>query len=336
MIWIDNARILAIFAVVLLHVAGGFVVFSTLGSVDWWFGNLYDASMRWCVPVFVMISGALLLGTSKDEPISLFYRKRAMRVLIPTLSWSILFLLWVAYNKIIAGETVSIVGLIKMLLLGKAYFHLWFLYMILCLYLFTPFLRKIVRQSSKKELLLFVFICFAFSTADYSFDMLVSGKQDLFVNWFLYYVPYFVCGYLIKEDKNVYPPVLLWAVFLVSVVFTALACYMLAVASEITTGLYFYNYLSINVIIMSVSMMYLLKSINKPLAGTGFNKTLASLSFGIYLVHPVVLETIVDLGYGADRFNPVYAVPVSALVIFVCSLLIVWSLSRVPYLRRTI
>ena len=57
MVWLDNSRIIAIFAVVVLHAAVSPVVDTPFGSTDWWAGNLINAFSRWCVPVFVMISG---------------------------------------------------------------------------------------------------------------------------------------------------------------------------------------------------------------------------------------------------------------------------------------
>ena len=77
MVWLDNARIVAIFAVVLLHAAAGIVNGTVIGSEYWWFGNICDSSVRWCVPVLVMISGALLLDPNKDEDTLTLYKKRA-------------------------------------------------------------------------------------------------------------------------------------------------------------------------------------------------------------------------------------------------------------------
>ncbi|EMH1199379.1 acyltransferase family protein [Serratia marcescens] len=72
--WLNNARIIAILAVVLLHVSSRVITWSELGSNDWWYANLYDSLVRWCVPVFVMISGALLLAPEKAEPLGVFYK----------------------------------------------------------------------------------------------------------------------------------------------------------------------------------------------------------------------------------------------------------------------
>src|SRR3546814_5311212 len=66
----DTARIGACFMVVVLHVAAmNFGVFDH----QWWASNFYDSLTRSCVPVFLMISGVLLLG--KQETLAVFFRK---------------------------------------------------------------------------------------------------------------------------------------------------------------------------------------------------------------------------------------------------------------------
>jgi surface polysaccharide O-acyltransferase-like enzyme len=95
MIWVDKARIFAVFAVIVLHVSAIVVVgIKDFYDLQWWFGNIYDSMVRWCVPVFVMISGALLLSEAKTESISIFYKKRILRLLTPTLFWSLFFTIW--------------------------------------------------------------------------------------------------------------------------------------------------------------------------------------------------------------------------------------------------
>ena len=92
MTWINNARIVSTFAVVFLHVAIVFMLDNDIDTEYWWFGNIFNVLVRWCVPSFVMISGALLLDNKNEESLSKFYSKRLSRVLIPILFWSIMYL----------------------------------------------------------------------------------------------------------------------------------------------------------------------------------------------------------------------------------------------------
>ncbi|HCI5633973.1 TPA: acyltransferase family protein, partial [Klebsiella variicola subsp. variicola] len=95
--WANNLRVFSAFAVVMLHVAAGFVGGIELsdlnyGNREWWAGNIYDSVTRWCVPLFVMISGYFLLN--KDEPTSVFFKKRLNKILIPLIFWSVFFSFW--------------------------------------------------------------------------------------------------------------------------------------------------------------------------------------------------------------------------------------------------
>ena len=77
-------RALACVLVVLLHVAAlGFHQWDK----NWWASNTYDGLARISVPLFLMLSGALLLH--KREPLGVFFKKRFRRILPPLIGWSL-------------------------------------------------------------------------------------------------------------------------------------------------------------------------------------------------------------------------------------------------------
>lgn len=125
MIWLDNARIVAIFAVVLLHVAASVLTQSEVGSENCWIGNLYDSFVRWCVPLFLMISGALLLDPKKDENLKSFYLKRASRIFVPTVFWSFFFIIFSNINTILSSGPLVIFDLLQGILSGKPHYPIW-------------------------------------------------------------------------------------------------------------------------------------------------------------------------------------------------------------------
>ncbi len=62
----DGMRVVAVAAVALLHAsASGVVRYDSLASGQWWIANAIDASCRWAVPVFLMLSGALALDPAR-------------------------------------------------------------------------------------------------------------------------------------------------------------------------------------------------------------------------------------------------------------------------------
>jgi surface polysaccharide O-acyltransferase-like enzyme len=332
MIWLHNARIAAIFAVVFLHVAAGFVVYSPIGSDNWWIGNVYDSLVRWCVPVFVMISGALLLDPNKKEDFKTFYLKRLPRILIVTFVWSAFFLFW----TFLRGDSLGVLDVAKRIIAGTPYFHLWFLYMIAPIYLFTPFFRKIISNSSHLEISILVIITLVIASLNAIAQSLGMVESKLFTTSFLSYVPYFFLGHLIRFGSIDYSKLILAISILLSVLLTSLGCYIFARNKGLGAGLYFYSYLSVTVIPMSASVMYLLKKWTKPIGNTQLSERLASLTLGIYLIHPVFHEVIQQSWTGYREINPIISIPLLSIMIFSLSLGAAWVIKKIPYANKTI
>src|SRR3546814_9638813 len=172
----DTARIGACFMVVVLHVAAmNFGVFDN----QWWASNFYDSLTRSCVPVFLMISGVLLLG--KQETLAVFFRKRFSRILPPLLFWSLFYMSWNTWR----GEDYGAwLGWLRQLASGPVPFHLWYLYAIVGIYLFVPFLRRIwsaSRQEERKAYLVLWALASAWPTvpAVSGIDVDVLGTYDM-------------------------------------------------------------------------------------------------------------------------------------------------------------
>lgn len=125
-------------------------------------------------------------------------------------------------------------------------------------------------------------------------------------------------------------------VFVASVFLTAVGCYFLAHRQGLDRGLYFYGYLSISVIPMSIALMWLLKSLSfsEPVAER--LGVVSALTLGIYLVHPVFLESVRFFYFKAKDYYPLLSVPVLSVLIFGGSLMVALVLRKVPYLKRVI
>ena len=91
-VWLDVVRFVAMFTVVCCHCTDPFNFYPgtapNIGEIKLW-GAIYGALLRPCVPLFVMITGALLLPVRGE--ISVFYKKLIPRVLWPFLIWSVIY-----------------------------------------------------------------------------------------------------------------------------------------------------------------------------------------------------------------------------------------------------
>ena len=89
---IDTMRVIAAFAVVWLHVSVSVVYGDpSVASTGWWAGNLVDSFTRWSVPLFVMISGALLLSAPANPSPLDFWLKRLRRLLPALVFWTLVY-----------------------------------------------------------------------------------------------------------------------------------------------------------------------------------------------------------------------------------------------------
>ena len=143
--WIDITRIIAIFAVLAIHTLAGYICeWGHIPYTDWMIATFSGAVARFAVPVFIILSGYLLLD--KQENAYLFFQKRFSKVVIPLLAWSVIYTVFNT-NSIYSIFTIEFV---KELLSSNVYFHLYFLYIIIGLYIITPVLRLILHNINIK------------------------------------------------------------------------------------------------------------------------------------------------------------------------------------------
>lgn len=335
MTWLDNARILAIFAVILLHVAVGAAWQSEPGSFLWIYNTSFDVLVRWCVPVFVMVSGALLLEPHAEETLGDFYKKRFSKVLIPFLFWAIVYIFWGHYRENIQ-EPLSFSYVIERLASGKPYYHLWFLYMLLGLYAFTPVFRIVIAHMKRRDLVFYIALAFFISTIEALYEVLGTGESNLFLVWFLVFIPYFVAGYLVRHYE---PALSTGKLALITLFFAILAPTAMCVTSLHTQnglGIYFLKNLSVTNIALSVSLLFLLKRFTAPMLGARLTPALSRVTFGIYLVHMIVLAYLHDLESVWAALPSYLYVPAFSLAIMIVTSLICLIMSRVPYVKRVI
>ena len=91
--WISNLRVIATLCVVLLHVASSVLYkYNQVPNSHWWIGNVYDSFARFSVPLFLMITGALLLG--KQYSYSIFLKRKVVRILLPFAFWTAIYIIY--------------------------------------------------------------------------------------------------------------------------------------------------------------------------------------------------------------------------------------------------
>jgi Uncharacterized protein conserved in bacteria len=327
---LDTARWLAALAVVLLHCAALAVSAPhAYGSAAWLAANAYDSAVRWCVPVFVMVSGALLLAPRRQpEPLGRYYGKRLARGLAPLVFWTAFYLAWSAFLARLDDQPAPAGAWLTRLAEGRPYYHLWYLYMIVGLYLFAPFVRDWYARTTARRRLASVGAIFVIAVLDGLYRHVAGAGRGFFLTWFLPYLGYFVAGRMILAGELRVPRPG-W-VLAGSIAVTALGVAALSDADAL--DLYFYEYFSLTVTAMSLAAFQLI--LDKPRLPR--LPLLAPLTFGIYLVHPVFLDLARRAGVFTGEGRDGWVVPLCALAVFALSAGASWAMARLPLARRLI
>ena len=148
---VDLIRSVAIIFVILLHASNepnlNVDFMSPQGVQLWWASDVYGSIARTAVPLFVMLTGALLLQPTKtDESLGVFFRKRWNRIGVPIIFWAIIFYIW---DFSVKGQTLTLTSVLQDALAGP-YVHFWYVYLLVGLYLITPLVRVVVAHADWK------------------------------------------------------------------------------------------------------------------------------------------------------------------------------------------
>ena len=149
-IWIDWMRVAACLMVIIVHSTEPFYLGGNgsriLTQTDALWASFFDSFVRACVPLFVVASSYLQFPLHYQT--GEFFRRRAVRILIPFVLWSLVY-------AFVWGEPVSN---LKDLLLNFNYSagHLWFVYMLIGVYLLMPLLSPWAEKVGKKELQIYL------------------------------------------------------------------------------------------------------------------------------------------------------------------------------------
>jgi surface polysaccharide O-acyltransferase-like enzyme len=359
----DVLRVSATFTVVILHTAAPLLYqFNSIDRSGWLIADVVDSCCRWAVPVFLMLSGMLLLGTSRSESLRSFFGKRVNKVVFPFIVWSIIYSFWSFGGHNIAhyihefivnhdGFPYSVSGFAKDFLRGEVHYHLWYFYPLIALYIMTPVIRHFVKDARAKSLAWFLALWLVVAAA-YGAICQISGVTDsgpaYYGTFAVVAIGYFVLGhYLNKVDIGKKSRSIIYVVAVVGLLISILGTYVWTSRSEGELQDYFYNYFSVTVIALSAAVFLAFSKVDwekKLPDGSRASRLLAdasSASLGIYLIHPLFLETLHMLklhGMTIDAtfVHPALAIPLVSIVTIAASFIAVRILQKVPLIRRIV
>lgn len=313
------------------------------GTGPFWMG-IYNGLCYSSVPLFVMISGYLLLPLKTDIPT--FLKTRFTRVLFPFFFWSTIYsFYYLIIKKINVKE--CFLNIPKILInFGVEIGHLWYIYMLIGIYLFSPIISPWIKEATIGQFIYFLSFWSVSNCLVYLhliFPQIwgeCSWNNTPMLQSFTGHFGYAVLGAFIKihlENYNFY-----WLGFI-----------FLGVGYAITTLIYEYEYCylkingpynielsknfhTINVAMISCGFFLLLRKIqcNNQII-VNFIKDVALKSYGMYLAHMIILEQFHKL-FDPNSQRPYIFIPVISICTYIVTYIVIKIISYVPYSKYII
>lgn len=368
-VFLDWLRVTACLMVIITHCTepfylGGAGTYMASASDAWWC-SIINALVRSCVPLFVLTSSYLLFPV-KVSTLE-FFKKRAVRVLIPLLAWVLLYAVCFPVDG-------GIVPNLKRLLFNfpDPAGHLWFVYMLLGVYILMPLLSPWAEKASKSELQLYLGI-WAF-TLIIPFirqaSVALTGTWSVWgeANWNEFGTFYYISGFIGYLLLGLYIRKFVGELSLKRTMAISLPCFILGFAiavawfrsaivpfsgsetfpidSPISLAVNMetsWRFCSLGVALMTFGLFMMFRTIK---AEGNFYKKLvlpvSKASYGMYLMHMFILlrvhawlRPLFESSLPAAVSTPVCIIT-AALATYVLAAVIACALQRIPKLGKWI
>lgn len=293
--------------------------------------------LMWAVPVFIMVTGALLLDAGKKLTYSKLFKKYIARVLGALIVFGVLF---AVIDMFTGGAECSAMGFFSgccEVFAGTSWSHLWYLYLLIGLYLLMPFYKKAVELSSDFDMKYLLMVSLIFLSLKP-----ILGVFGISCGFYIHVstiYPFFLfCGYAVHKRILKISPI---AAGLLAVVGTAaiVTLTVLRWSRKVEALDPFFEYSSIFVVMQATGIFALADA-----AVTGKMKWVRFLmekldgcSFGVYLIHMIFVRLL----FKHTAFNPytqggVFCFLAMVLGFLIVSWTAVWILKKIPGLRAVL
>ena len=331
-IGLSTLRILCMVGVILLHsVSNGLRV--DFMEPRWQIINIASSFATCSVPLFFMLSGAVILSSKNTYSIEYTLKKRLPRLFIPLFAWSVVYIIISAYmdfyNRGVPIELNNIFNSIKSFFNKESAVHFWFMYYLIPMYLIAPFLKSAIDNSPEKTFKYIInlwLIMITFRTlSKYGFQEIAFIKNIGFISG---YGGYFLLGkYLIDRNFEI-KKIWLFAIILIVTMFIAKETSHYT-KMEGAYNEWFKSYNTITVCALSMCVFLVFKDI-KIKRGKKPILYFSTLSYGVYLCHNIFLYLVTELHLG--RFSATDMLR-NFICVIIISVVLIAILSKIKYIN---
>lgn len=337
--YFEVLRTMATFAVVFLHIVMTLVAnysVDDIGVLNYAIFNGCYMLVKWAVPCFIMITGALLLNPNKKVDI-VKIKAYIWRMVLVLCSFGVIYSLM---ELVFSTHSFRIGFLLKAVLYtaeGKTWSHMWYIYLLIGLYLVTIPLRYVVEKCSEKELMYILLILVG---GNFIIPTINSIFQIKLENYMLVgeYFTYYIMGYYLSSMKKKVK---------YSVLISLLgASALIMICTEVFSIIVYKQSYSINheagnilTFLMSTTIFLLVKElcIDKDVRISKFVEISGKYSFAVYLVHPFFINLIYKvLGFTPLSMNIWVGIILLDIIVAALSLAAAVVIKRIPLLKKIV
>lgn len=341
LIGLDLLKIVSAFMIAVIHASSGVFNNHELGSLVWKEGLVLNAVTRFAVPVFLMISGALLLGRkiSLEKAI-----RKAIIAGIALFVWSFAFILT---KKILWNDGNVIHDTLMIFFNKRVSGHLWYGYLLIWIYLFSPILNIMYESLSNKMRIYFIILGLlipsAIDSVIYYFSLDVQILQNsFFIYMNLGYISVLFMGRMIYENKERISLILGGISSVIGLLLTILLTE--GISRRLGTSTHtFFSELEIGNVMYAFGIMLLGCKLSWKGDNTFIKKIIikvSELAMGIYFSHALVMwligDTISIHGITFKIDNSVPECLLFVVIIFISTVIMIAPLANIPYLKKLV
>lgn len=344
--YFDQMRSFAIILVIVIHICNMIMVIHSTGTVGWSIPAITRSFSIIAVPLFLLISGALLLNRSYDLKDYLIHR--FIRLILPVIFWGIIVMIVNLYaGPSYLAQKDNIFDIIVWFF-NKGY---WFSWMLISIYLFIPVINTFIKEYSFKGLEYFLSLWFIYVILD-SFNLYPLGQIDL--SYFAGYIGFILLGYYLNNKEFRFSDRAMYLIGLfIYLIFSIINCYLrvnclyvgpiiermgLITVLQVIGIFLFIKYFAIYSENNVKSISNRIYSFFKDTILGKLTISISLCSYGIYLTHYMFLhigsvwvqKNIFPIFYA----NPIKIMPLLLIVTVILSWVLVFFVSKVPHLKK--
>ena len=342
----DMLRVLAIFMVVFNHTGErGYMLFANQMDSFMYFPFMaFSIFCKIAVPIFFMISGALLLP--KQESYKVLFKKRVLRMVVVLVLISVPYYYWLHRS-----EGIGILAFFTYIYKNSASTSLWYLYSYIGLLLMMPFLRSMIKNMQKKDfiyliighvVLVGILPCLEYcmwgrgETINAAFSAVLFISQNIFFSLIGYYVEHVID----KNDcnkKTIFVSVLL---SIVSIAITCLITYYQTIREIECSAEQLEMFFNCFICIPAMTVYIIMKLLSIKIKSQKCHRIWSILGasvFGVYLIEKI-LRALTDVVYVvlSPNIGSFVASLVWCLVTCCLSFLIVVSIKHISIIKSIV